>query len=69
MRARGRSPILRWVTAGPPTTDVELHADYSVGSSFVYVQALRQGGWRAFVGAPDNDAQALIAVLEEMLAS
>ena len=44
---------MRWVTEGPRSTDFDLHAGYCVGPDFVYVQALRGGGWRAFVAAPD----------------
>jgi hypothetical protein len=63
MRAQGREPILRWVTTAQPC-DVELHAGYCVGPNRVYVQALKTGGWRAFVAAPDNDADAVDAALD-----
>jgi len=64
LRAHGHEPLLRWVTEGPRTTDFELHAGYCVGPDFVYVQALRGNGWRAFVAAPESDVQELIASLE-----
>jgi hypothetical protein len=64
MGAGGRPAVLKWVTPGRPI-DVELHAGDGIGPSFVCIQALREHGWRAYVAAPDNDAQGVIAALDE----
>jgi hypothetical protein len=64
MRAAGREPLLEWAKEAPPGREYVEHARYNVGPDWVYVQALREGGWRAFVPSADNDIDEVITALD-----
>ena len=64
LRAAGREPRLEWVKEAPPGRAFVEHARYDVGPATVYVQALREGGWRAFFAVADNDIDEVITALD-----
>lgn len=64
LRAAGREPRLEWVKEAPPGRPFVEHARYDVGPATVYVQALRDGGWRAFFAVADNDIDEVITALD-----
>jgi hypothetical protein len=64
MRAAGREPQLEWAKEAPPGKEYVEHARYNVGPDWLYVQALREGGWRAFVPSTDNDIDEVITALD-----
>ena len=59
LRAAGREPLLEWAKEAPPGKEYVEHARYNVGPDWLYVQALREGGWRAFVGLSSTGGQPL----------
>ena len=69
LRAAGREPRLEWVKEAPPGRAFVEHARYDVGPATVYVQALRDGGWRAFFAVADNDIDEVIRALDRNRAS
>ena len=69
LRAAGREPRLEWVKEAPPGRAFVEHARYDVGPATVYVQALRDGGWRAFFAVTDNDIDEVIRALDRNRAS
>ena len=64
LRAAGREPLLEWAKEAPPGKEYVEHARYNVGPGWLYVQALRVGGWRAFVPSADNDIDEVITALD-----
>jgi hypothetical protein len=64
LRAAGREPLLEWAKEAPPGKEYVEHARYNVGPDWLYVQALREGGWRAFVPSADNDIDEVITALD-----